>query len=796
MMTTALRVLLVEDCAADAELVMHQLQRGGYAVSWERVDNAQAMKTALGAKEWDVVIADYALPDFSGPAALMVLQDSGLDLPFIIVSGTVGENVAVAMMKAGAHDYIMKENLTRLVPVIERERHEASVRRERKRTEEALRESEERFRTAFDAAPMGMALVSPTGEVLRANRPLCDFLGYSEEELLATTFQAITYPEDLAADLTQSQRVLTGDLRAYQMEKRYVHRRGHLVWGQLNVSLVRDHAGHPLYFVSHVQDITERKRAESELQLAKEAAESANRVKSEFLANMSHEIRTPLTGIIGATDLAMATPLSDEQREYLEIINTSAESLLKVIDDVLDFSRIEAGRLELTPADFSLRELLDSTMKMLGARANQHGLELICGLAGNLPDALVGDAARLRQVLVNLVANAIKFTPAGEVLVEAGIDEQDARAVCLHFSVTDTGVGIPADKQQTIFYAFEQVDGSITRRHGGTGLGLAIASKLVALMGGRIWVESEPGRGSSFHFTARLARSSSAATPPFLPQEKLRAVPVLVVDDNASSRRVLQALLTRWKMRPTVVDGGWDALAELARAVAAGEPYPLVLLDAAMPEMDGFSLAAEIRKRRKLAGGAVMMLPSAAQAGEGARCRELGISAYVTKPVREADLRDAMLAALGARRVDKPVVPMVPQATPSQLRVLLAEDNLVNQDLATRLLKKRGHSVVIARNGREALEALAREPVDVVLMDVQMPEMDGLEATRAIREQERDTGKHVPIIALTARTMPEDPERCRQAGMDGYIPKPIQPTKLFSLMDSLVQESRKIARPR
>jgi len=737
------------------------------ATGWRKLASAILMGAAIPVMHYTGMAAVTFTPVDSAPKLTHSVEISELGIAAIIV---------VTLMVLG---------LTILTSLVDRRFSAQSL---------ELSLTEQRFRQLVESAQVILWRRSvDVSQFSFVNKEAEELLGYRPEQWLADGNFLFdhTHPDD--RDFTESFCTAAAEGHGSQrFEHRMTCADGSVIWLRTSVRLVAGQ-GMAKELVGVMTDITERKRAQ-------EAAESASRAKSEFLASMSHEIRTPMNGVIGMTELVLDTDLTFEQRDYLTTAKVSAESLLTIINDILDFSKIEAGRLELDPVSFNLQETIEETMRAMAFRAHEKDLELLCDIKPEVPCYVIGDSVRLRQIIINLVGNSIKFTERGQVELEVALESQVDDELRLHFIVSDTGIGIPQEKQKLIFEAFSQADSSTTRRFGGTGLGLTISTRLVETMRGKIWVESEPGKGSNFHFTVCLGIDQQALTAS-TDEMSLAGIPVLVVDDNFTNRRILTEMFWMWQMKPTEAASAQEALSHLRRASERGHPIALVVTDVHMPEMDGFDLAERIKDTPNLTDVVILMLTSGEKRGDLQRCRGMGVSAYLMKPIRRAELRAAIIKAMGAPSGggDKdeqalPVSRVALQVAPESLRsrILLAEDNLVNQRLAARILERAGHSVLIVSNGKEAMATLQRETIDLVLMDVQMPDMDGFEAARAIRKDEAGKKKHIPIIAMTAHAMTGDRDRCLAAGMDGYIAKPIRAHDLLSLIENTIASDAKL----
>jgi two-component system sensor histidine kinase/response regulator len=666
-----------------------------------------------------------------------------------------------------------------------------------KESEDALRLSEERFSSAFKYAATGMALVSLDGRFLKVNQALCDSIGYSAVELTEKTFQELTHPEDLEASTAEMRQLLDGEINFSKIEKRYIHKEGRVVWSLVSVSLLRDQQNRPLHFITHIEDISESKQAMTRQQELTEKAQAADRAKSEFLANMSHEIRTPMNGVIGMTDLLLNGDLNPPQRELAETIRASGEMLLRIVNDILDFSKIEAGKLLFETLDFDLVETVESPLEMLSAAAHFKGVELAAAITPEVPRRLRGDPGRLRQILTNLISNAIKFTEKGEVVVRVSIASQTETHVTVRFDIEDTGIGISPAVQKDLFQPFSQADGSTTRKYGGSGLGLAVAKHLVTMMEGEIGVQSEAQKGSKFWFTARFEKQLVPVISPEV--QKVGDLRVLVVDDNATNLQILRNQILAWKMQPDCATRGEEALRMMRDAAVAGKPYDYALIDFQMPEMDGLALVRAIRSDPVIATIRLVILTSHGQSLKPRELHELGIDLCLIKPIKQSRLFDCLSEA-----TDRVAVQTSPHgdnsfpstAFPSELptpaenlRILLADDNQTNRKVALGQLDKLGYSALAVTNGLEVVKALEQVSYDVILMDCQMPELDGYETTQTIRKREQDLDPLCPwkapvhIIAMTAHAMQGEREKCLAAGMDDYLAKPVRSVELKAILE-------------
>jgi two-component system, sensor histidine kinase and response regulator len=671
---------------------------------------------------------------------------------------------------------------------------------ERRLSEIALRDSEAMFESLVESIPQNVYRKNLQGRFTFANKRFCETIGHGIDDILGHS-DFDFYPDDLANKYLKDDERVILEQEVFETVEEHQLPDGETIYVRVVKTPVYDSNGMIVGTQGIFWDVTDQKRAEDELRIATKKAEEANSIKGQFLANISHEIRTPMNAIIGMTELVLDTELTNEQRDNLTIVKKSSDALLSLINDILDFSKIEAGKLDIVPIPFKLRDCISETLHTLTIRSSQKEIELLCRVSPDVPDAVIADPGRLRQILVNLVGNSIKFTHVGEIEVVVTVEREDGNEIRLLFSIRDTGIGIAKDKQERIFDSFEQGDTSVARIYGGTGLGLAISSRLVGMMGGEIWMESPcdssptggKGPGSIFHFTmlVKKQRKDSRDSRFAVSHEVMQDMPVLVVDDNATNRCILLEMLQSWGMKVSLADSGESALALLGD-LAEDACFPIMLCDMNMPDVSGFDLVERMTKAYSSKVKKTVLLTSTGRRGDAQRCKSLGISGYLTKPVKQSELYNSILHVMlpdqGFTVGEDLVTRHSLREEYPPLRILLAEDNLINQQLVIRLLEKKGHEVVVAGTGREAVEEQNKNRYDIILMDVQMPEMDGFEATRLIRDGE--TGDdHIPIIAMTAHAMKGDRERCLEAGMDEYLSKPVQPTLLYAMLET-VQEKK------
>lgn len=662
--------------------------------------------------------------------------------------------------------------------------------KEQKQAEKEIKRLQQFYQTIITSLAEGVAVEDTRGIITFVNPSLENLLGYKKGELIGQHWSVFIAEEELERIKEKSEKRRTTTREQY--ETKLKAKDGHIIPALIHARSL--YSGKKFIgVVSVITDISQLKKIQEELKKSRDEALSASKAKSEFLANMSHEIRTPMNGIIGMIELALQTELTEEQRQFLTAARASAESLLTILNDILDFSKIEARMIELIPSEFKLHDSLAEIVATLALTAHKKGLELLCHVPPSLPERVIGDLSRLRQIILNLVSNAIKFTEEGEVVVEVNEESRTEKEIVLHFSVRDTGIGIPEDKLDSIFQPFVQADASLTRKYGGTGLGLAITSQLVGLMGGKIWAESKLGEGSTFHFTVKLGlpeKSEYKVVPSTL--SAIHGMKVLVVDDNNTNRFILKEMLQSWKMTPVEAANGPAALSLIQST--SSQPFDLFILDLSMPEMDGFTLIEHIKRIDCARDIPIIILTSADRVGDFQKAKELGASAYLVKPVRPSDLLDTIMVIKGAAGLEKKLTEPITEQTLPELRtkykILLAEDNPINQKVALHLLQKKGHTVVVAENGQEVLEKLKTEDFDLILMDVQMPVMNGFEATQKIREMEKKTGLHIPIVAMTAHAMKGDREKCLESGMDDYVSKPLYPEELYKAIERAIKHKK------